>query len=373
MPKKGENIYKRKDGRWEGRYIRGYLSDGKAQYAYVYGKSYAEAKQKLLQARLAHVQGKEVARIRVQYKDVLRDWLAMSRMRVKESTYSRYVRLADTHILPHLGELTLDRLNAHVIERHINFLLLEGRLDGRGGLAPKTVSDVLTIIKGSIDYARCAGLQINCYLDRLVIKKPQMEMRVLSSEEQSKLLGVLLCDTDLQKFGVLLCLYTGMRIGEVCALRWENIDLNEGILFIRETLQRIQDVEPSSMRKTKVIITEPKSKSSIRKIPLPEFLVDIAWKFRAAPKAYVLTGCADKYIEPRLLQYSFRRYTLESGLYDVNYHALRHTFATRCVELGFDAKTLSEILGHTNVNITLNRYVHSSMDTKRASMQRLHL
>ena len=373
MPKKGENIYKRKDGRWEGRYIKEYHADGKAKYTYVYGKTYSEVKQKLIDDRIALAQGKETGRCRVKYRDILHNWLAMSRMRIKESTYSRYVHLSETHILPRLGELTLDQLTTQAVEHHISFLISEGRVDGRGGLAPKTASDILTIIKGSIDYARCSGHQINCYLDRLTIKKPQVDMRVLSPDEQQKLLGVLLCNTDLPKLGVLLCLYTGMRIGEVCALRWENFDLSEGLLSIRETLQRIQDVDVGSSRKTKIVITEPKSKNSIRVIPLPASLIQIARQFQAVPKAYLLTGLVDKYMEPRSLQYNFKKYIEESGLSDVNYHALRHTFATRCIELGFDVKTLSEILGHTNVNITLNRYVHSSMDTKRANMQRLQL
>ena len=255
-----------------------------------------------------------------------------------------------------------------------NDLLLENL---RNVPAPRTgryvASDILTIIKGSIDYARCAGHKISCYLDRLNIKKPQTDMRVLSTEEQQKLLVVLLSDIDLPKLGVLLSLYTGMRIGEVCALRWENLDLSDALLSIRETLQRIQDVDVGSSRKTKIVITEPKSKNSIRVIPLPSSLIQIARQFQAAPKAYILTGRVDKYMEPRSLQYNFKKYIEESGLSDVNYHALRHTFATRCIELGFDVKTLSEILGHTNVNITLNRYVHSSMDTKRANMQRLQL
>ena len=373
MPKKGENIYKRKDGRWEGRYIKGYLADGKAKYAYVYGKTYSEVKQKLIDDRIALTQGKETRRCQTKYRDILHDWLAMSRMRIKESTYSRYVHLSETHILPRLGGLTLDQLTTQTIERHISFLLSEGRVDGSGGLAPKTASDILTIIKGSIDYARCSGYQINCYLDRLTIKKPQIDMRVLSAEEQQKLLAGLLYATDLPKLGVLLCLYTGMRIGEVCALRWENIDFSEGVLSVRETLQRIQDTDDNNCRKTKIVITEPKSKNSIRVIPLPVSLTDIVCQFKSAPKAYLLTGRTDKFMEPRTLQYRFEKYISESGLCNVNYHALRHTFATRCIELGFDVKTLSEILGHTNVNITLNRYVHSSIDTKRANMQRIQL
>lgn len=373
MSKKGENIYKRKDGRWEGRYIKAYRLNGKAQYGYVYGKTYTDTKQKLLAARIDHSKGKESKCRPVQYKDVIHGWLTISRLRIKESTYSRYVQLANSHIIPHLGEMYLDQLNTQVIEQHIVFLRSEGRLDGKGGLAPKTTSDILTVIKGSIEYGRYCGYMINCYLDKLVVKKPIADMRVLSKEEQNRLQAVLLNDTDLRKFGVLPCLYTGMRIGEVCALKWENIDLERGILSIRETLQRIQGTSADAKRKTKIIITEPKSKRSVRDIPLPSFLITMAKSFWSTPKAYILTGLPEKYIEPRLLQYSFKKYAFACGLEGINYHALRHTFATRCIELGFDVKTLSEILGHTSVSITLNRYVHSSMETKRLNMERLKI
>lgn len=180
-------------------------------------------------------------------------------------------------------------------------------------------------------------------------------------------------DMNLTKFGVLLCMYTGIRIGEVCALKWESIDFSEGILSIRETLQRIQVMDVGACKKTKIVITEPKSKKAIRDIPLPGFVLEYATSLKQNPKSYILTGCSDRYIEPRSLQYTFKKYTKECGLTDVNYHALRHTFATRCIELGFDVKTLSELLGHSSVNITLNRYVHSSMDTKKTNMKRLTL
>ena len=373
MPKKGENIYKRKDGRWEGRYIKAYDPCGKAQYTSVYGKTYVEVKQKLFTARIEYIQGNKKNAQHQQYRTLVHGWLSGTRMRVKESTHSRYSHLAHSHILPYLGDLMVDQLTTPVIEQHLVFLLTEGRLDGNGGLSPKTTSDVLTIIKGSIEYGRNCGLIVNCHLNRLYVKKSVPEMRVLSKAEQDKLISVLLTNTDLRKFGVLLCLYTGLRIGEVCALRWENIDLTCGVLSIRETLQRIQDVSSEDTRKTKVVITEPKSRKSIRDIPLPSFLATLALPFRTNPKAFILTAQADKYIEPRLLQYSFKKYTKECGLDDVNYHALRHTFATRCIEAGFDVKTLSEILGHTSVNITLNRYVHSSMDVKRINMERLKL
>lgn len=373
VSKRGENIYKRKDGRWEGRYIKERSADGKARYAYVYGKSYADAKQKLLDRRIAQAQNIDCSPSHTKYGDILRNWIAMSRVHIKESTYSRYVHLANVHILPSLGELPTDKLTTQTVEKHISFLLNKGRVDKKGGLAPKTVSDILTLIKGSIDYANCSGYSVNCYLDRLTVKKTQLDMRVLSIDEQHRLCDILMRDMNLTKFGVLLCMYTGIRIGEVCALKWESIDFSEGILSIRETLQRIQATDVGACKKTKIVITEPKSKKAIRDIPLPGFVLEYAASLKHNPKAYILTGCSDRYIEPRSLQYTFKKYTKECGLTDVNYHALRHTFATRCIELGFDVKTLSELLGHSSVNITLNRYVHSSMDTKKTNMQRLTL
>ena len=373
MSKRGENIYKRKDGRWEGRYIKERSADGKARYAYVYGKSYADAKQKLLDRRIAQAQNIDYSPSHTKYGDILCNWIAMSRVHIKESTYSRYVHLANAHILPYLGKLPTGKLTTQAVEKHISFLLNKGRVDKKGGLAPKTVSDILTLIKGSIDYANCSGYSVNCYLDRLTVKKTQLDMRVLSVEEQHRLCDILMQDMNLTKFGVLLCMYTGIRIGEVCALKWESIDFSEGILSIRETLQRIQATDVGACKKTKIVITEPKSKKALRDIPLPGFVLEYAASLKRNPKAYILTGCSDRYIEPRSLQYTFKKYTKECGLTDVNYHALRHTFATRCIELGFDVKTLSELLGHSSVNITLNRYVHSSMDTKRTNMQRLTL
>lgn len=200
MSKRGENIYKRKDGRWEGRYIKERSADGKARYAYVYGKSYADAKQKLLDRRIAQAQNIDCSPSHTKYGDILRNWIAMSRVHIKESTYSRYVHLANAHILPYLGELPTDKLTTQTVERHISFLLNKGRVDKKGGLAPKTVSDILTLIKGSIDYANCSGYSVNCYLDRLTVKKTQLDMRVLSVDEQHRLCDILMRDMNLTKF-----------------------------------------------------------------------------------------------------------------------------------------------------------------------------
>jgi integrase len=172
--------------------------------------------------------------------------------------------------------------------------------------------------------------------------------------------------------GVLLSLYTGIRIGELCALRWENIDLTEKTMRINSTMQRIPDFTGGAA-KTQVTITSPKSKCSVRTIPLPDFLAALLASFAAQPKAFLLTGEKLRFVEPRTVQNRFKAYIKACGIESANFHCLRHTFATRCVELGFDVKTLSEILGHSSVNITLGRYVHSSLDLKRTNMAKLTL
>lgn len=373
MSKRGENIYKRKDGRWEGRYIRSHDMNGKAEYGYIYGKTYGEVKQKLLRIKAMPQQCSINQSERgIAYNQLLDDWLRSSRLNIKESTYARYAHLIQTHIKPHLGDFLLSQLTTQIIESFIAEQLQSGRLDGHGGLAPKTVTDILTVIKNTMEYARY-NYEIGCNLKKLSVKKKDKEMRVLTPTEQTALMKTLTNEMDLCKFGVILSLYTGIRIGELCALTWEDLSLSESVLKVRKTMQRIQEAEIGAIRKTKIIITEPKSKCSIREIPLPQFIVDMARPFVTSPQAFVLTGDAKRFIEPRTMQNRFKSYVAESGIEKANFHATRHTFATRCVEVGFEIKSLSEILGHANVNITLNRYVHSSFELKCSNMNKLTL
>ena len=197
-------------------------------------------------------------------------------------------------------------------------------------------------------------------------------MRVLSKEEQIKFIQYLLTDTDECKFGTLLALLTGMRIGEICALKWENISLNDGIIKITSTMQRLSNFEENRNSKTKIIISDPKSDNSVRIIPLSNSSIEICKKFKASsPSAYVLSGSSSCFVEPRTLQYKMEKYTKDCSLENVHFHTLRHTFATRCVEVGFEIKSLSEILGHSTPQITLERYVHSSLELKRNNMNKL--
>lgn len=197
-------------------------------------------------------------------------------------------------------------------------------------------------------------------------------LRVLSPQEQQRLTVYLYDNMELCNLGILVCMYSGLRIGELCALRWENILWNEQCIYVKETMQRLQntDISGTLMSKTSIVISAPKSACSIRKIPIPEQLFSLLRIYECESSTFLMTG-TKSYIEPRTLQYRFKRITEKCNIYDVKFHSLRHTFATRCVELGFDIKSLSEILGHANVNITLNRYVHPSMEQKQKNMNLL--
>ena len=163
-----------------------------------------------------------------------------------------------------------------------------------------------------------------------------------------------------------LAMSTGIRIGELCALQWKDVDLEKRILTVSKTMQRIQCVTGTA--KTKLIVTAPKSESSKRKIPLPEGVISMLQKFKQNDKKYVLSGTENP-VEPRTMQYRFQRILKNVKLPSIHFHALRHMFASNCVKLGFDIKTLSELLGHSSVEITLNRYVHSSFKQKQKCME----
>lgn len=372
MPRRGENIYKRKDGRWEGRYIKGHDIKGKAQYGYVYGRTYSDVKQSLKnsQNRILNLEG-TTSKSSVSYESILISWLESQRLSIKESTYAHYHQIVYTHLIPDIGSVKIERMTTKLVENYLSQLIESGRIDGTGGLSSKTTGDILAIIKSTVEYAKYNNYPLQCKLDKVSVKQHKEEMRVLSVEEQQKLTVILLDDTDLIKFGVLLSLYTGIRIGELCALKWGNLSISDGVLSVRETMQRIKDTSNHSVSKTKIVVTEPKSKCSVRDIPLPEFIVSIAKNFQSNNSSYVLTGEKNRYVEPRTMQNRFKTLLRESQISDANYHALRHTFATRCIEVGFELKTLSEILGHSNVNITLNRYVHSSLDLKKENMSKV--
>lgn len=272
MSRKGENIYKRKDGRWEGRYIKEYYLDGKAHFGYLYGKSCAEVKAKLREVQAAEALSLSSQRkYTASYGTILKLWLTAAKIHVKESSYARYEYLITRQISPALGKYPVNKIGTPIIEQYIVHLLEQGRLDGTGGLAPKTVSNILTIIKSTMEYARDNGYAVSCNLKKLSVKKEAQEMRVLTVEEWKKLRTYLLQELDPVKFGVLLCLYTGIRIGELCALRWEHLNLEQGVLYIRQTLQRVKTQPTTPEAKPELPLQSPKASVPFGISPCPNW------------------------------------------------------------------------------------------------------
>ena len=364
---KGENIFKRKDGRWEARYIKGYELSGKIKYGFCYGKTYKEAKEKVTLAKAALVIGKPVptSSSRHRFAFFCDEWFESGKNRFKESTCVKYRTMLEKHIKPRLGVCFPLAFNDALVEQFSNELLFEEEL------SPKTVKDILVVLHSILNYTAKRFPGTFPIVDISYPKESKKEMRVLTREEQTKFARFLLDDMDACKFGILLALLTGIRIGELCALRWENISLRDNTIKISSTMQRLKDMNLDREAKTKIVIGSPKSDTSNRTIPISDYAAELCVKMNPqSPTAFILTGTSD-YMEPRTLQYRMEKYTVGCGLEGVHFHTLRHTFATRCVEVGFEIKSLSEILGHANTTITLDRYVHSSMELKRDNMNKL--
>lgn len=366
MPKQGKNIYLRKDGRWEGGYIKERV-DGKIRYGYVFGKSYEEALDKL--TRVAYQDLNSQSPPLLTFSDVSSEWLAVQTPELKASSVARYRNLLNSYILPHFSASVIQEILRSEVIAFSRELLTSGGANSQG-LTPKTVNSALSVLKNVFTYASNEkGIPVADIKD-ISVKQPQKPMRILSKGEQKALSAYMCSNPTPCHLGILLSLYTGLRIGEVCALRWQDIHIEEQYLYVHQTMQRIQ-VEGEGKKHTEVVILPPKSDCSIRKIPIPDEMLRLLRNTRKQNDAFLLTGLVHSYIEPRCLENKFKAVSKACGLTDVNYHALRHTFATRCVELGFDIKSLSEILGHASVNITLNRYVHPSMELKQRNMNML--
>lgn len=319
---------------------------------------------------------------KVTIEQICKEWLNMKRLIVKQSTYAKYDSVVRKHILPELGQIPLCRVNSSMLNDYAGAKL--GREQAiekdqtekkHGGMSAKTVRDICTILKSIIRYGekeyQMSGLVGNIVLPKVTAKSKD----VLKGAELKKIEKYLRENQNTPRCaGILLCLYTGIRLGEVCALKWEDIDLNRRILSITHTTQRITIPEDGKVhdRKTAVITDHPKSFSSERIIPIPASIYPLIRNLYCGTgnDCYFLTN-SKRGIEPRNYQYFFKKVLRTAGIRAVNFHVLRHTFASRCVEIGMDIKTLSEILGHANISITLNYYVHSSLDLKRRQINRL--
>lgn len=354
-----ETITKRKDGRYMGRFIIDHKNNGKPVYQYVYGKTYEETEQKLRIAR--EIESRYLSGRCATVNTVYEEWLNAIVNRVKESTYANYKMKFEKHILPEFGDSFCTDINSAKINAFI-----KSKIDD--GLSAGYIRDLFTVFKALLNYAQdeySFKLSLkNVSLPKTERKKSQK----INDEQQKKLVSYVKSHMNLTGLGVLLSLFMGLRIGEICGLKWEDIDIKHKLLRVNRTVQRI--CKQNGSNKTTVVITEPKSTNSKRCIAIPDFLIPYLLKFKKNDEDYVLSG-SEKLIEPRTMQYRYKKLLESAEVESSNYHQLRHTFATNCIEKGFDAKTLSAVLGHSTIALTLNRYVHPNRQHERRMMNSL--
>jgi integrase len=365
MPRRGENIRKRKDGRWEGRYIKSRDTQGKAKYASVYGKSYKEVKQKLL---FAKVDSKEIKKeTALPLSKLLELWMKNNHIKHKGSTETKYQYMIDSHINPKIGNISVSKLSSTDINTFLNTKLEVGSLRDGKGLSENYVRTMMIIIQSALAFGvkeqLCEPLQSEIFK----MKSEKKSIRILTLSEQQKLEKYVLTNITPTKLGIYLSLYTGLRIGEVCALKWSDINFNEQVIHIRSTVTRIKNENGQN----ELIIDKPKTKASIRDIPIPIFVCCQLMKVKENSISEFVISDKIGFLNPRTYEYRYHKILDDCNISQINYHALRHTFATRCIEANGDVKLLSEILGHSSVSITMDLYVHPSDDSKRKQIEKI--
>lgn len=357
MPRRGENIYKRKDGRWEGRYIRGRTPAGKAEYGYVYAKSYAACREKRRKME-ENIPQKPILTGEMSVAQAVAFFLSDRRSALKASTVGRYEYMANHYIIPELGTIQLRHLTAEKLSAFFR------RLQD-AGLSCKSARDIGVLLKTIFKVVKkkchcdCPGrdMELPAYRGK--------KIEVFSDHEIAALAQKVLEMPDITGLCILLVLNTGLRLGEVCALRRNDIDYHSGVLRIERSAARVRDASG-----THLVVQSPKSSSSVRLVAIPNDMLELlkTTTQNIQKDNYLLTN-TDTPMEPRTLQYRYRKLLERCGIRYRNFHAMRHTYATRCMENGVDIKSLSELLGHADIRTTLQTYIHSSLAHKRQVVQ----
>lgn len=300
----------------------------------------------------------------MKYIDWLTQWLeSYIRPSVKVRTYERYYLIIEQHIKDSIGNIELDALSPLVLQKFISELLQNGNRKTGKGLSANSVNAVISVIQGSLRTAHLLGLSKEYTADKL--KRPKLKekpVECFTMSEQKQIEQSILNGKKDKMYGILLCLYSGLRIGELIALQWSDIDFVKGILTVSKSCHDGQDG---------LIIDEPKTTNSRRLIPLPKQLLPILKGIKKKSNSPFVVSANGSSVSVRSYQRSFELLLKRLNIPHKGFHSLRHTFATRALECGMDVKTLSEILGHKNPTVTLNRYAHSLMEHKADMMNRL--
>lgn len=357
MPRRGENIYKRKDGRWEGRYIRGRTLTGKAEYGYVYARSYAACREQRRKMEESIPQ-KPILTGEMSMAQAVEFFLSDRRGELKTSTIGRYEYMANHYVIPDLGVILLRDLTAEKLSAYFK------RLQDKG-LSSKTTRDIGVLLKTIFKVVKkkchcdCPGRDVELPAYR------GKKIEVFADHEIALLAQKILETPDITGLCILLVLNTGLRLGEICALRKSDIDYRSGFLRIERSAARVRDAYG-----THLVVQSPKSGSSVRLVAIPNDMLALLETTTQSIRRdnYLLTD-SDTPMEPRTMQYRYRKLLERCGIRYRNFHALRHTYATRCMENGVDIKSLSELLGHADIRTTLQTYIHSSLAHKKQAVQ----
>lgn len=299
----------------------------------------------------------------VTFKTIAEDFLIFKKRQIKQSTYYNYTYKIQKYLLPAFENLSLEEILEYDFNRFSELLLETTQISN------KFLKDILLVLKSILKFAE-KKYDVKMKLDLINLPRVRTHsLKVFSESDKRKIKAYCMNSENTKDIGIALCLYTGMRIGEICALKWEDIDLNKRIIYVRHTLQRIY----IDKKNTKIIIDAPKSEKSIRNIPMSNMIYTKLKSMREnfSKNDFFLTGDSKSFMEPRGYQYTFKKMLKECKIAERNFHCLRHTFATDCISVGMDVKSLSEILGHSDVSITLNRYVHSSDKIKKRYLEKL--
>ncbi|KFC18897.1 tyrosine-type recombinase/integrase [Epilithonimonas lactis] len=298
-----------------------------------------------------------------QLSEVIDLWKIDKKQYVKKSSFSAYTLLIENHLLPNFGnKLAIEEADV----QSFVFQKLET------GLSHKTIKDILIVLKMILKFgAKNKWLQYTPFDIQFPTEREKHNIEVLTKTDQKKIMNYIQEHFTFRNLGVYICLSAGMRIGEVCALTWEDIDTDNGIISVNRTIQRIYVIEDGT-RRTELILDTPKTKNSIREIPISKDLLRILKPFKKIvnPSFFVLTNDA-KPTEPRTYRSYYKNLMKELKMPELKFHGLRHSFATRCIESNCDYKTVSVLLGHSNISTTLNLYVHPNMEQKKKAIEQM--
>ncbi|GHT01943.1 transposase [Bacteroidia bacterium] len=290
-------------------------------------------------------------------------WKADKKQYVKKSTYSAYMLLLENHLLPAFGN------KQHIEETDVQAFVFQKLEEG---LSQKSIKDILIVLKMVLKFgAKNKLCEYNPFDIQYPTEREKQDIEVLSKTNQKKIMTYVQEHFTFKNLGVYICLSTGIRIGEICALTWEDIDTDTGIISVRQTLQRIYIMENDS-KHTELVFDTPKTKNSIRDIPMTKDLLKMLKPIKKVVNNsfYVLTNDA-KPTEPRTYRNYYKQLMEDLGIPKLKFHGLRHSFATRCIESNCDYKTVSVMLGHSNISTTLNLYVHPNLEQKKKCIDQM--